>query len=132
MGKGSGAGGDFPARRGVISQIPTKNGVYTIKLSALKDVQYSNFVKGRVEGIRAALDKGVKLPPLKLSVDRHGVVDIADGNHRLRVYRERGIDTFQARFDVPPWQGHVGGARREAPAPLPLLTARRCVGGRAA
>lgn len=106
MGKGSGSGaGPFPVRRGVTSQVPTKNGIYKIKLSALDHVAYTNFVPGRVEGVRAALDKGVKLPPLSLAVGKRGDIDIVDGNHRLRVYRERGYDTVEARFDVARGKG---------------------------
>lgn len=91
--------GDIRARK-VLQRLPTKSGSYAIALSALKDVAYTNHVVGRVEGVNAALDAGKKLPPIRLVIDKDGKVDISDGNHRLRVYRARGIHVLNAHIEV--------------------------------
>lgn len=110
----------------VLDRLPTRDGVYVMNLSALDGVAYTNFVPGRVEGIRQALDRGIKLPPLKMVIEENGNVDITDGNHRLRVYRERGITQVEVKFDIwrtpGSWALKEEAARRKekkAPAPEP-------------
>lgn len=100
-----------PADPPTLDRLPTRSGRFTVDLSLLDAAPYSNFVPGRVESIRDALDRGKKLPPIQIVVDASGRLSISDGNHRLRVYRERGVGPVPVDFVV--WRTAGSWALRE-------------------
>jgi uncharacterized ParB-like nuclease family protein len=112
MGRGSTQTAAIGRYRGVASSIPTTSGTYSLKLSALDDVAHTNFVPGRQEGVEAARAKGVKLPPIVLTVDKAGKVTIEDGNHRIRAARAAGDKTIRARVEVTRGPGTWASRKR--------------------
>lgn len=107
-------------RRRELERLPVRNGTFVVPLSLLDDAPYSNFIEGRTESIRRALDQGTRLPPMRIVVNSLGRLQIADGNHRLRVYRERGVSPVEVEFVVQrtpgSWAYREEYARRRAAA----------------
>lgn len=99
----SAAGPNDIQRRKVLTRLPTRSGVYRLTMSTLDKMLYSNFIPGRMESIRKGLDEGKRMPPVRLVVDAMGLPHVSDGNHRIRVYRERGQGYVDARVEV--WRG---------------------------
>lgn len=79
---------------------PTR--VYMVPLEWLDDVPAMVWQEGRAASIRKAYEEGAakKLPPVRIATEdkRTGSRELADGNHRLSVARERGEKFIAVRF----------------------------------
>lgn len=87
-------------KRGTLSRLPTRNGIYRMRLSVLDGIKTRDLDatrKARVEAERVA---GIRQPAIRVTIDTRGRPILSDGHHRLATARERGEATIPVRFEV--------------------------------
>lgn len=93
--------GRFPPGQHVgVVALPPHEGIWVTPLENLGGVLATAYEE-RAASVRAAYLDGVALPPAVLEVSRDGIVRLVDGNHRLAVARELGIEAIPVRWVFP-------------------------------
>lgn len=87
-------------KRGVLSRLPTRNGIYRVRLSALDSITTRNLDPSRKARVEAERVNGIKQPALRVTINAQGRAILSDGHHRLATARERGDKTIPVRFTV--------------------------------